>query len=62
MKGLILWEGFGCEAKKIDEYPQAPQGEGRFVCFFLGREVIVVIFVEDVSEMVEKELVQDDIT
>jgi hypothetical protein len=62
MIGLIFWEGFGCKAKKIDEYSQAPQGEGRFVCFFLGREVIVVIFVEDVSEMVEKELVQDDIT
>ena len=62
MIGLIFWEGFGCKAKKIDEYSQAPQGEGVFVCFFLGRKVIVVIFVKGVSKMVEKELVQDHIT
>lgn len=58
---LILREGFGCEAKEIYEYSQAPQREGMFVWFFLGREVVVVVFVKDVSKMLEKKLVQHDV-
>lgn len=61
MVRLILGKWFSIEAKKESQHAQTPQRDGVLITTFLRWEVEIIILMEDMLEMLEKQLIEDNI-